>query len=149
MPVGEICNRDVIITERNTTIEEAARLMRQHHVGTLVITDTAKGKRIPVGIVTDRDIAVSVVATNLDPGVFTVGDLVTDDLVTAAENEGIFECIKEMRTNGIRRMPVVDLDGGLVGILSVDDVIELLAEEMGEVAKLISNEQAREAEKKK
>jgi predicted transcriptional regulator len=149
MPVGEICNRDVIITGRNTTVEEAARLMRQHHVGTLVITDTVDGRNIPVGIVTDRDITVSVVGTNIDAGVFTVGDLVTDELVTVNEGQGIFECIHEMRTHGVRRMPVVDCDRGLVGILSVDDVIELLAEEMGELARLISNEQAREARKKK
>jgi CBS domain-containing protein len=106
-------------------------------------------RRIPVGIVTDRDIVVSVVATTLDAAVFTLGDLVVQDLVTAREDEGVFECIQHMRMNGIRRMPVVDREGGLVGIVSVDDFVQLLSEEMHELARLISREQVREAHTKR
>ena len=72
MPVSEICVRDVIVAPKETPVQEAAHLMRQNHVGNLVVVDQRNGSHVPVGIVTDRDITVSVVATKLDPWVFTV-----------------------------------------------------------------------------
>jgi len=148
MPVSEICVRDVVVAPRETPVQESARLMRQNHVGNLVVVDQRNGSLAPVGIVTDRDITVSVVATKLDPSVFTVGDLMGQELVIAREDQGIFETIRQMRTNGIRRMPVVSPEGKLIGIVSVDDLIQLLAEEMSELSKLISHEQAREVQLK-
>ena len=144
MPIGEVCVRDVVVADKTTTIQEAARLMRQHHVGNLVVVDAPNGNRSPSGIVTDRDIVISVVATRLDPAVFTLGDLVMQELVTAREDQGIFETIQQMRANGIRRMPIVNLHNSLVGIVSVDDLIQLLAVELSELGKLISREQAKE-----
>lgn len=149
MPIGEICVREVVVAPKETTVQDAAHLMRQHHVGNLLIVDRPNGDGRPVGIVTDRDITISVVATKLDPSVFTLGDLVTDNLVFAHEEQGVFETIQQMRVKGIRRMPVVDKAGKLIGIVSVDDLIQLLAEEMGELSKLISHEQAREAQTRK
>jgi CBS domain-containing protein len=147
MPIGNVCVRDVVVAGRDTTVREAAKLMAQHHVGSLVVVrEQAGGRVVPVGIITDRDIVRTVVAEALDPAVFSLGDLGVRDLVTAREDQGVFECMQHMRVNGIRRMPVVDRDGGLVGIISVDDLIQLLAEEMGELAKLISREQVHEAE---
>jgi CBS domain-containing protein len=148
MPVSEICVRDVVVAPRETPVQEAARLMRQNHVGNLVVVDQRNGSLAPVGIVTDRDITVSVVATKLDPSVFTVGDLMGQELIVAREDQGIFETIRQMRTNGIRRMPVVSLEGKLIGIVSVDDMIQLLAEEMNELSKLINHEQAQEVQLK-
>jgi CBS domain-containing protein len=144
MPIGDVCVRDVVVAEKTTTIQEAARLMRQYHVGNLVVIDAPNGHRSPTGIVTDRDIVISVIATKLDPEVFTLGDLVMQDLVTAPEDQGIFETIQQMRAHGIRRMPIVNEQADLVGIVSVDDLVQLLAEELGELGKLISREQARE-----
>jgi CBS domain-containing protein len=143
MPVGEICVRDVIVCTGTTTIQEAARLMLQHNVGDVLIVDDSRGKRIPVGIITDRDIVVGIVALKLDPARTTTGDLMKKEVVTVREDQGVFETIQHMRMNGIRRMPVVDRNGALVGILSIDDLIQLLAEEMSELAKLISKEQPR------
>jgi predicted transcriptional regulator len=94
MPVSEICVRDVIVAPRETPVQEAAHLMRQNHVGNLVVVDQRNGSHVPVGIVTDRDITVSVVATKLDPSVFTVGDLMGQELVVAREDQGIFETIR-------------------------------------------------------
>ena len=145
MPIGEICVREVVVAPKDTTVQDAAHMMRQHNVGNILIVDRTNGDGKPVGIVTDRDITISVVATKLDPSVFTLGDLVTEKLVAASEDQGIFETIQQMRLKGIRRMPVVNKDGKLVGIVSVDDVIQLLAEEMNELSKLISHEQTREA----
>ena len=146
MPIGDVCVRDVAITSKSTTIQEAASLMRQHHVGDLIVTEEdADGHKLPVGIVTDRDIVVSVIALELDPAVYTVGDLVARELVCVSDDQGIFECIQRMRTHGVRRMPVVGRDGGLIGIVSVDGLIQLLSEEMSALAQLISRERVREA----
>lgn len=145
MPVGEICTREVAVADGSTTIQQAAQLMRQHHVGNLVVVEKRNGKSVPVGIVTDRDIVVSVVATKLDATVFTVGDLAIQKLTTCQEDEGVFECIRRMRTKGVRRMPVLDREGNLMGIVAVDDMIQLLAEEMSAIGKLIAREQLEEA----
>jgi CBS domain-containing protein len=143
MPIGQVCIHEVVVALRNTSVQDAAKLMRQHHVGDLVIVDDQQKK--PVGIVTDRDLVISVLATKLDPAVFTVGDLITRELVTAHEDQGIFETIQQMRTKGVRRMPIVDSHGTLVGIVSVDDLVRLLGAELSELGRLISREQAREA----
>ena len=144
MPIGDVCIRDVVVTRSGTTVLEAARLMAQNHVGNLVVVEDVNGRRVPVGIITDRDIVRNVVAEGLDAGVFTLGDLGVRELVTVAEDQGIYECMQQMRINGIRRLPVVDRKGGLVGIISLDDLIQLLAEEMSELAKVIVREQVRE-----
>ena len=146
MPIGEVCVRDVVVVSKEQTIQQAAVLMRRNHVGDLVVVEErAGGRQVPVGIVTDRDIVVSVLATAVDPQVYTVGDLVARKLLTVAEDQGVFETIQYMRTNGVRRMPVVDRAGGVVGIISVDDLIQLLSDEMSELAKLIAREQVHEA----
>jgi len=146
MPIGELCIRQVVVASPNTSVLEAAKLMRQFHVGDIVVTDEVKGKRAPVGIVTDRDIVIEVLAQGLDATGLSVGDIMIGDLITVRENEGIFQTIQLMRAKGARRAPVVNNEGTLVGIVSVDDMLELLAEELGELAKLISHEQKREAE---
>jgi CBS domain-containing protein len=107
--------------------------------------DESNGIRVPVGIITDRDLVIGVMALKLDPEVFTVGDLIHEELVTARASQGVFETLKQMRVKGVRRMPIVDdEEGNLVGILSVDDIVHLLAEEMRELSKLITREQRRE-----
>jgi CBS domain-containing protein len=143
--IGEICNRDVVIASRNTTVVAGAKLMRQHHVGNVVITDQSNGRRMPVGIVTDRDIVLEVLAQGLDPEKFSLGELMASELFTIPESEGIFQAIQSMRSHGVRRAPVVDRQGCLVGIVAVDDLLGLLAEELGELAKLVKVEQAHEA----
>lgn len=145
MPVGDICVRDVVTATRDTTIKEAALLMRENHVGDLLVLDRVKGNRTPVGIVTDRDIVVAIVALGLDPAVLTAGDIMGPELETVLEDQGVFETIYQMRRAGVRRIPVVNKQGYLVGIISIDDLIQLLAEEMRELAKLISREQRKEA----
>ena len=144
MPIGEICNRDVIIAKRDITVLDAARLMRQHHVGNVVIVEDRGSVRVPVGIVTDRDLVVEIMAPELDQTAITVGDIMAPGLVTVKENTGVFEAIQYMRTKGVRRLPVVYESGGLVGILTLDDLLELLAEELLSLAKLVRQEQKKE-----
>lgn len=144
MPVGEICNREVVIVTRQTPVIEAARLMRRYHVGDLVVVDELAGRRRPVGIVTDRDIVIEVVAMEVAPESLCVGDIMSTELATVRETEGVFETIRYMRDKGVRRMPVVDRDGWLQGIVTLDDLLALIAEEMGELARLIRREMHRE-----
>ena len=111
MPVGEICTREVVIVKRNDSVLEAAKLMRQHHVGDVVVIEERGGVRVPVGIVTDRDLVVEIMAPQLDPAVITVGDIMEQELVTVKESTGLFEAIQYMRSKTVRRLPIVDENG--------------------------------------
>lgn len=145
MSIGVFCNREVVFATREMSLPEAAQLMRKYHVGDLVVVDEVGGKRVPVGIVTDRDMVIEVIAKSLDANDFTVGDIMSLQVFTVQEKEGVFETIRLMRTKGIRRMPVVNQEGGLAGIVTADDIVDLLAEEMAELAKVAPREQVREA----
>jgi CBS domain-containing protein len=128
----------------NSTVLEAAQLMRQHHVGDVLVVEDRGGVQVPVGIVTDRDLVVEIMAPELDQMVITVGDIMILELATVKENTGVFEAIQYMRAKGVRRLPVVDDSGGLVGILTLDDLLELLAEELLALANLVKHEQKKE-----
>ena len=145
MPASEICNREVDIVQRDSNVHEAAKLMRQHHVGDVVVVEERKGVQVPVGIVTDRDLVVEIMAPDLLQMVITVGDIMAPKLVTVKDSTGIYEAIQYMRGEGVRRLPVVDSNGGLIGILTLDDLLELLAEEMLELSKLVKHEQKKES----
>jgi CBS domain-containing protein len=149
MLVGKICNREVVFAEPDTSIAEAARLMREHHVGGLVVVQEKSGKRVPVGIITDRDLVIEVIAEGVDMRDISVGDIMSDQLVTAREGDDLLETLKMMRARGIRRLPVIDDDGVLAGILTVDDLIDLFSEQIADLARLIAFEQRREQERRK
>lgn len=144
MNIGEICTIHTVTCTRDETIQGAALLMRKHHVGDLIVTDQADGQAIPVGIVTDRDIVVSVIALGLDPAGLQVDDIMSDDLLTCREADDVYETIEHMRLRGIRRVPVVNSAGGLTGIVSADDLLEFLAEEMGDLSRISASGQAHE-----
>jgi CBS domain-containing protein len=144
MPIGEICNRNVIVSGREDTVADAAKLMREHHVGDVVVVDEREGRRFPIGIVTDRDLVVEIMATDLDQKVITVGDIMLEELITVKESVGIFEAVQYMRNKAVRRLPVVDESGALVGLLTVDDLLELLAEELLAISKLVNHQRQKE-----
>jgi CBS domain-containing protein len=144
MTMGQVCNREVVFIHAQASIPEAARLMREHHVGDLVVIKEKSGKRVPVGIVTDRDIVLEVIAEGVGMNDVNVGDIMSDNLVTARESDGLLDTIKVMRAKGIRRLPVVNDDNELAGILSVDDLIDLFSEQIVDLARLIAREQGRE-----
>ena len=148
MNAGEICNREVIIVKRENTIQEAAELMRKYHVGDVVVVEEREGMRLPVGILTDRDIVVAIVARDLKADEIAVGDAMSTDLLTAGEDDEILETIKRMRGKGVRRIPVVNSAGGLEGIIAVDDLVDLLAEQLTDLVDLISTEQRLERRKR-
>ena len=144
MPVGEICNREVVVAERTTTIVEAARLMRRYHVGDLVVVDEVQGRRVPVGMVTDRDLVVEVIAREQPFASCTVSAIMSATVVCVPETAGVIEAIQLMRSHGVRRVPVVDAGGALVGSLAADDLLDLLAEELSALARIAPRGQERE-----
>jgi CBS domain-containing protein len=149
MSVGEYCNREVVITERGTEIREAAKLMRQRHVGDLVVVERRGDEAIPIGVVTDRDLVIEVLAQELDMEAVTVGDVMSMEIVTARETEELWDTLNRMRSQGIRRMPVVNERGGLEGIITADDIVEVIAEGVMDLAKLIRREREREARQRR
>jgi CBS domain-containing protein len=144
MEVGKLCTVDTICCTRDESVQGAAFLMRKHHVGDIVVVDDADGVPVPAGIVTDRDIVVSVVALGLDPNGLQVGDIMTDDLLTADEHDDVTVTIERMRLRGIRRVPVVGEGGRLAGIVSADDLLGFLAEEMEDLARISPYQQQHE-----
>ncbi|WP_020652462.1 CBS domain-containing protein [Massilia niastensis] len=144
MNIGEICTVHTVCCSRDDTVQDAAILMRMHHVGDLIVVEGNGGGKVPIGILTDRDIVVSVIAPGLDPGSLLAGDVMSEDLLTASETDDVYETIERMRLRGIRRVPVVDASGILSGIVSSDDLLEFLAEEMGELSRISSWQQAHE-----
>jgi len=150
MTIGAICNRDVITVLRDATVLQAAKLMRQHHVGDVVVIELGNNEKPkPIGILTDRDIVIDLVATELDGNVITAGDIMVANLAVIRETSGVFEAIQIMTTKGVRRLPVVDNEDGLVGIITLDDLLLLLAKEFGGLAKLVTREQKNEATKRR
>ena len=141
MSVGDICNREVVIIGKDAEIRDAARLMRDHHIGALVVTEARKGVETPIGILTDRDLVIEVIAKGVVLESVLVGDVMSFDLQTAHEADGIWDTLQRMRIKGIRRIPVVNDQGGLEGILALDDLLELLSDELSQISQLISREQ--------
>lgn len=147
MRVGKLCKRDVVTIRRNHSLIEAARRMRDQHVGDLVVVE---GERdTPVGILTDRDIVIGVVAKDPpDLARLDVGDVLTSELVTARTDEEVEEVLDRMKRHHIRRIPVVDVTGSLAGIFTVDDLLALVSKDFATLTKLVSGQRAIEAERR-
>ncbi|HEY8977334.1 MAG TPA: CBS domain-containing protein [Burkholderiaceae bacterium] len=122
LSAGAMCTRIVSTVEVGTTLETAARVMRETHVGCVVVVDELEGESRVAGVLTDRDITVSAVALGLDARVLRAGDLMTRDVVTVREDDPLGIVLDRMRERGIRRVPVVSPTGGLVGLVSFDDL---------------------------
>lgn len=148
--IGELCMRDVVTAISDMPVAMAAKVMRQQHVGCIVVIERVNGGLgLPVGIVTDRDIVLGVTATDLDPRTITVGDIMANKLVTARATTEVLEAMQIMRFNGVRRLPVVTEEGRLVGLVAFDDLLERVTEELSELTKVLAREQAREAAQRK
>lgn len=145
MTIGDICNRTVVVARKDETIVDAAKRMRMSHVGAVVVVEAQKGRNVPVGVVTDRDIVISVVAGDPDHvNYLLVGDLMSSDIVTAHEHDTVDDALKLMEEHGVRRLPIVDADGALAGILTLDDVLQYLTEQQSELVALVAREQHQE-----
>ncbi len=136
MSVGQFCNRDTAIARREDSVLDVARIMRQWHVGCLVIVENDDRGVKPVGIITDRDLVIEILAANLNPDAVTVGDVLSSGLLTAREQDGLWETLRRMQSRGVRRVPVVDAEGYLAGIITQDDLLEILVSELSDLVKI-------------
>jgi CBS domain-containing protein len=145
MSVRSICSYNVATIGRDRDIIEAAVKMREEHVGDLIVVEHRGTRNVPVGIITDRDIVIGIVARRAKPEEITVGDAMTTKLLTVKQDNGIDFALREMRRAGVRRAPVVDDSGELVGVVSIDDVIDHIAGQLDHIANAIRVEQRTEA----
>lgn len=133
----------VAVVEPETAAAVVAQLMRKHHIGALVVVD-AQEKNRPVGIVTDRDLVLELMAEGLDPAVFTAGDIMTVDLVCATPEMDAMDAVQLMKSHRLRRLVITDEAGRLVGIVTMEDVLELLTRELVNLASGLAGARDRE-----
>jgi len=144
MSAGEYCNREVVVINKDASVRDAVNLLRNFHVGDVVVVEQVAGKNHPIGILTDRDIVLEVLAKDVDMTSVTIGDVMSLKLVTVTEQTSLLDTLESMRQHGVRRLPVVDSTGVLVGIITLDDLLELFAEQISKVAALMKSEQRKE-----
>jgi CBS domain-containing protein len=132
--LAKICTKPVVTASAQMTVDEAARAMRSRNVGALVVVNAGR----PIGMLTDRDVVVEVVAKGMDPDTVRVGDVMRRRPITIREDLGIFDAARVFAKTGVRRLPVVTKTGVLVGVIAVDDLIMLLGNEMGHMAGALS-----------
>jgi CBS domain-containing protein len=120
--------------------------MREHHIGVLIVTETKNGVRKPIGIITDRDIVVEILAKQLEPNLFRIKDIMISPVITIGETQDLSTALRLMRTNGIRRLPVVnDYTQELIGIITIDDIIGQLAGDLSALNRAITAERLEES----
>jgi CBS domain-containing protein len=144
LDAADVCTRHVVVGYPSMSVSEAARLMREQHVGCLVIVEESRAGAVPAGLLTDRDIVTAVVAKELDPPTLRVGDVMTTDLLTAREGDSVVDLITLMHRKGVRRVPITAANGTLVGLVAMDDLLVVLARQFGELVQTIGGEHKRE-----
>ncbi len=145
MDVREVCKQVVVFAYRSMALNEAARLMREHHVGSLVVVEERDTGKSPIGMLTDRDIAIAVVARDLDPRTLAVGEVMTTDVVSVRDDDSVLDALALMRRRGVRRVPVVTRAGLLVGIVTLDDLLRIVVAQLDDLVGAISGELVAEA----
>lgn len=146
MRIADICTHDVVYIDPAASLREAAETMRNYHVGSVVVVSRPDGEIVPVGIITDRDIVLAVIAPGVSLDALTVGDVMTRRVATCEEDQDLFDAIEIMREHGIRRLPVLNAKGGLTGMIAADDIYGALGMFMRELSRAMVREQVHEME---
>ncbi|MCK6551292.1 CBS domain-containing protein [Myxococcota bacterium] len=149
MKVSELASRNVVTISPDATVVDAAKLMREHHVGDVVVVERNLQGRVPVGIVTDRDIVVGVVAQGVErPADVFVRDIMGRELITAGADESVSDVLRRMRRFGVRRIPVINSIEVLVGIVTYDDLVHVLVEQLAEFTRLLPEQPEHERQRR-
>ena len=148
MKAAEFCNREVVVVERDSSVLEAAQIMRKFHVGSVVVVEKDGQLSLPIGVLTDRDIVLELVSQEIPVHEITVGDAMSYELVTVGEDATLSEVVDRMNERGVQRVPVVGKDGELIGLVARDDALELIAEQLEKVASLVNRQQRRETKQR-
>ncbi len=143
----DFATAQVAVVEPETSALVVARLMRQHHIGALVVVAAGGGNR-PVGIVTDRDLVLELMSEGLDPEVFTAGDIMSVDLVLANPEMDAMDAVQLMKTHRLRRIVIADPSGALAGIVTMEDLLLLLTRELANLTSGIAGARDREVKER-
>lgn len=141
MKIGDVCRHDAVSIANTEGITEAARLMREHHVGFLIVHQLGDDLRRPIGVLTDRDLVLEVMAKKVDPETLKVDDVMTRQPLVAIESEDVSDLLQAMQLAGIRRVPVADIRGALTGVIAIDDVFDIVTTFMCNITGSIKHEQ--------
>ena len=144
MNIESIFTPTVVRTQTSATLQEAAALMRERHVGALVVTGEGEDMERPVGIVTDRDLVIQAMAEGKSPREVTVGQVMTKALATVLRTASAHEALELMRSRCVRRLAVAEPNGSLAGILSIDDIVDALATNLSGVKGIVRHGLERE-----
>lgn len=145
MNIEGMCAHSIVTADRSRTLQECAALMGENHVGSVLVTEEAPGGPQAVGIVTDRDLVVEAMARGLAPAQASIGQITARRLVTVPSTASIDEAIQVMKREGVRRLLVAAPDRRLVGIISMDNLLDALAGEIAGIAQAIRSGFTREA----
>jgi CBS domain-containing protein len=144
--VRDIDVRQVQTVRPEATLVQCAQLMRDNHIGSVVVVDDQRGVTKPIGIVTDRDIVLEVIAPLRDPRSVTAAEVMAPTLATVSEDDDLVDALARMREQGVRYVPVTTAAGELAGIVAMDDVLEVLAEQLTHIVEVCAAERTRELE---
>jgi CBS domain-containing protein len=144
MLLKEILTPDVVYCAADISALAAARLMRERHVGDVVVVDDADNGQTPIGVVTDRDLVVEVLAKERDPASLTVREIMRTPVVIAHTSEDASEALERMKRHGVRRIPVMGEHQQLAGILCLDDLLTRIALDVTALAEVVARAQDRE-----
>ncbi len=149
MDLKKIGRRNVVSISKESSVEAAAKVMRENHVGDVVVVDYELGREIPLGILTDRDIVVATVALGASTSALAVEDIMTTGLVTVNENDSVTHVIQTMRERGVKRLPIVGPEQELVGIVAVGDIIALLTAELSALVEVSQQQRKFEMQRRR
>lgn len=144
MRVGDFCKHGVVTVDPSADGVTIAKLMRDEHVGFLVVVEEGDPNRKPLGVLTDRDLVLQVCARDVDMHGITAADIMSRQPLMAREGDDLNDLLQAMRIDGFRRVPVVNANGALTGIIAIDDAIDVIAGLLCDVSGSIRNEQRQE-----
>lgn len=142
--ISSLYEKNVICVDKNSSIGDAAKLMRKKHVGSVVIVNREKNKSVPIGILTDRDLIVKAIAQDVPLESISVSDIMAPTIALAHEGDGVYDMIKVMKENAVARLPVVNFQNELIGIITARKIIQLISKELSDLADLPSMQQHKE-----
>jgi CBS domain-containing protein len=132
----------VVVARATESLRTAAQLMQAHRVGSVVVCEDRAGMRAPVGIVTDRDIVMAVLKHGVELDALLIGQAMSRAPVVLLEDDGVDDAVERMRAHAVRRAPVVSREGALVGIVTIDDLVDALVTTLSRIARLIQKQTA-------
>jgi len=145
MKIGDICTRNPATVSTSATLAEVARLMKDRHIGTVIVTKAPLDRPVATGIITDRDIACAQLDRRSDLASLSAEEVMTRNPLEINAEDSLDKAIAKLRARGVRRAPVVSSSGALIGVISTDDLFAYVARELMLLARLVTLQPRQEA----